>query len=59
MKLLRALHEVFARRVGAVCPPPSRWWAVALHLDCWTAAERRHISACPGCLRLRSAYHTP
>ena len=67
MKLIQALHKLFARRTAAGgrswgstgCPPPSRWWAVALHLDCWTAAERSHINGCLGCLRLRSEYHTP
>jgi hypothetical protein len=66
MKLLRALHKVFARqtdgggrtRAGTGCPAPSRWWAVALGLGCWSAAERNHISACLACLRLQSEYQT-
>jgi hypothetical protein len=67
MKLSRALHRVFVRQTAgcgrtwdrAGCPPPSRWWAVALRLDCWTEEEQRHITACPGCLRLQADYQAP
>jgi hypothetical protein len=31
------------------CPLPSRFWKVALELDCWSPAEQSHLTVCPHC----------
>jgi hypothetical protein len=33
----------------APCPPPSRFWKVALELDRWSPAEQAHLAVCPHC----------
>jgi hypothetical protein len=33
------------------CPPPHRWWAVALGESAWTETERNHTATCQVCRR--------